>query len=92
MGLVQVEGEQRCAAAVADQDHPVVPLAGNGERGRSVEQDLLVDERGVVVEPPARHVEHGDPGLEERGGRVMVGEVGPWVHEDRDRRFAAACV
>ena len=82
-GLVKVEGEERRAAAVADEHDAVEAFVRSRDPGRDVEQHLLVDQGRVVVEPTAVHVQHRDPGVEQSGGHVVMREVGARMHEDR---------
>ena len=88
--LVQIERVQRTAAGVAAQHDAVETLAHRGHARGDVEQHHLVQQGRVVVEPPAVLAEHRVAPLDEPGHRVVVREVGAWVHQADDGVLAAA--
>ena len=87
---MQIERVQGAAAGVAAQDDAIEALAHRGHARGDVEEHHLVQQGRVVVEPPAVLAEHRVAALDETGHRVVVREVGPWVHQADDGVLAAA--
>ena len=91
-GLAQIEGVERAAAGVPHQDDALVALARGAQALGDVEQQALVDQRGVVVEPAAVLAQHGEAGVEQRRHGVVAREVRARVHQAHHAALAAARV
>ena len=88
LGLLLVVGGESAASAVAHEDDGGVTAFGTeeGDPGRHVQEQPLVDRVGVVVHPATGPRQYVEASLYQRHRDVVLGMVGARMHQVRRGR------